>query len=77
MEEKPKDTKKDEAESWFSASLNKFRHLKKKMFSALSFLPQTGSGSSEEAESENNTEMTNQQKLGLFDAIVNEEDPKL
>jgi hypothetical protein len=46
------------------------------MFSALSFLPQTGSSSDEPSES-NNVEMTNQQKLALSDAIVNEEDSKI
>jgi hypothetical protein len=48
------------------------------MFSALSFLPQTGSDSSNGVPDDmNNLLMTNQQKLGLFDAIVNEEDDKL
>jgi len=37
--EKAKEAHKDEAESWFAASLDKFRSLKKRMFSALSFLP--------------------------------------
>lgn len=68
-EDKPK---KDEAESWFSASLNKFRSLKKKMFSALSLLPQTASDGAAPDDFEN-IQMTNQQKLGLFDTIVNED----
>ena len=41
-------------ESWFSASVSKFRSLKKKMFSALSFLPQTGSDSGSEPDDTNN-----------------------
>lgn len=69
--------KKDEAESWFSASLNKFRSLKKRMFSALSFLPQTASDSGDAPDDFDNIQITNQQKLGLFDAIVNEEDTRL
>ena len=47
------------------------------MFSALSFLPQTGSESGEGPEETDNVMITNQQKLGLFDAIVNEDDEKL
>lgn len=50
------------------------------MASALSFLPQTGQsedGSAATSTSEDNTPMTNQQKLVLFDAIVNEEDDRL
>lgn len=73
-EEKPAEKKTDQAESWFSTSLSKFRSLKKKMFSALSFLPQTGSDSGEAPDDSENVQMTNQQKLGLFDTIVNEEE---
>ena len=73
--EKPKVAHKDEAETWFAASLNKFRNLKKKMFSALSFLPQTGEMDLP-PEDYQNIMLTNQQKLGLFDTIVNEEEPK-
>lgn len=72
--EKAKQAHKDEAESWFAASLDKFRNLKKRMFSALSFLPQTGE-TDEPPEDFENIMLTNQQKLGLFDTIVNEEEP--
>jgi len=52
--------------------MTKFRSLKKKMFSALSFLPQTGEIDSPPEEFVN-LMLTNQQKLGLFDAIANDE----
>ena len=65
---------KDEAESWFTASVHKFRSLKQRMFSALSLLPQTASASNEAPENFENIQLTNQQKLGLFDTIVNDED---
>lgn len=76
-EDKSGEPKKDEAESWFAASLNKFRNLKKRMFSALSLLPQTASDGGDAPDNFDNIQMTNQQKLGLFDAIVNEEDTRL
>jgi hypothetical protein len=43
------------------------------MFSALSFLPQTGSSEESYPEEFENLQITNQQKLGMFDAIVNDE----
>lgn len=73
--EKGKEQPKVEEDSWFAASMNKFRSLKKKMFSALSFLPQTGEIDQPPEENENLMLLTNQQKLGLFDIIVNEEKP--
>lgn len=74
-EDKPIEKKiEDKAESWFTASMSKFRALKKRMFSALSFLPQTGSDGGEGPDDFDNTQISNQQKLGLFDAIVNQEE---
>ena len=47
------------------------------MFSALSFLPQTGAESDDGPEETDNVMITNQQKLEMFDVIVNEDGDKL
>lgn len=53
--------------------MKKFKSLKQKMFSALSFLPQTGE-IDEPPEDFSNLMLTNQQKLGLADTIFNGEE---
>jgi len=63
----------DDSGNWFTASLKKFRNLKKSMFSFLSFLPQTGTEGGVLPEDFDFAELTNQDKLSLFDNILNEE----
>ena len=70
-EKKPAETHpiNPENESWFSASLNKFRSFKRHMLNAFTLLPETGDQLSDESpEDFSNLQITNQQKLSLYES---------